>query len=104
MSVLPALGPMLTALPMTAVDREHLRLLNAHRFRRETVVNSLQDGLWDPKRQIAPLVAWVAIPDDEHIRFVLEDLADLVRAKVPHLRNLSDRIVTLGECDVFLLC
>ena len=50
MAMLSAFGPMLTALPMTAVDREQSTLLNAHRFRRETVVNSLQDRLRDTGR------------------------------------------------------
>jgi len=55
------------------------------------------------KREVAPLVTRITIPEDQHAWFMFEDLADLVRAQMSHFCDLDDRVVALGRHDVFLL-
>src|SRR5258708_23382031 len=104
MAMLSALRSMLAAFPVTAIDRKHSTLLKACGFGRKTVVDSLQDRLWNAKSEIAPFVARVPVSDHEHTRLMLEKLADLIWAYVPHLRDLDDRVVTLRGCDGFPVC
>jgi len=54
------------------------------------------------KRDVTPLVTRVAIPEDQHTRFMLEDFADLVGAEMPHFCDLDDRVVALCRHGVFL--
>jgi len=81
---------------MTTVVREHLVLLQSRRLSRKAVVNSLQHRLRDAKREIAPFVARVTLPNHKHTRLMLEEFANFIRAEVPHLCYLDDRVVTLG--------
>ncbi len=40
---------------------------------------------------------------DKHAWSMLEDLADLLRAEMPHFCDLDDRVTTVYWYDVFLL-
>jgi hypothetical protein len=73
------------------------------RFGCKPVVYAEQDGVWDTEGEVAPLVTWTTIPEDQHAWFMLEDLADFVRAQMPHFCDLDDRVVALCRCDIFLL-
>jgi hypothetical protein len=103
-AIFSAFGLMFAAFPMTAIDCQHSKLLEVRGFGRKTGVDALKDRLWNAKSEVAPFVSRAPIPDHKHTGFILEEFTNLVRAQVPHLCDLNDRIVTLGGYDIFLLC
>jgi hypothetical protein len=102
MAILSALRPMLAAVPVSAINREHLTLLEVRGLGCKAIVDSLQDRLWNAKSEVAPFAAWVPVSDCKYTGLMLKDLAPY-RAQVPHLRDLDDRVVTLGGYNIFLL-
>ena len=45
------------------------------------------------QRHITPLVTRVAFSDDKHPRLTCKELANLVRAQIPHFRDFPNSIV-----------
>jgi len=51
------------------------------------MMNPFEHGLGNPQRNITSLVAGVAFSNHKHTRFILKELANLIRAQAPHLSD-----------------
>ena len=59
-------------------------------------MNSFKDCLRNAQRDVPSLVVWTALSDRKHTGLILEQLANLVGAQVPHFSDFSDSIVSFS--------
>jgi hypothetical protein len=59
-------------------------------------MNPFEHRVRNPQRNIPPLVAGTAFSEHKHTRFILEKLANLIGAQVPHFRDFPDSIMSFS--------
>jgi hypothetical protein len=58
-------------------------------------MNAFEHRLWNAKSKVAPFVARSSVSNYKHTRLILEKLANLISAQIPHLSDFRNGVMPL---------
>ncbi len=72
-------------------------------FQRQTSMNTLNHRVGDSQRDVPAFVPRISFPKDDHAWLILEKVADLVCAQIPHLGDLGNSVMPFNRGSVLNL-